>query len=70
MDVEKLRDKMARSRKTVESMAIYLGINPTTLYRKLDGKSDFTRNEIVLVTAFLNLSNEDVFAIFFANELA
>lgn len=70
MDVEKLRNKMACSRKTVESMAMYLGINPATLYRKLDGKSDFTRNEIVLVTAFLNLTNEDVFAIFFANELA
>lgn len=70
MNVEMLKDKMNISRKSVESLATYLGINVATLYRKMNGKSDFTRNEILLIMAFLCLSNDEVFAIFFAKELA
>ena len=70
VDVNKLKDKMATSRKSAESMAGYLGINVSTFYRKMNGESDFTRNEIMLITSFLGLSSADVFAIFFAKELA
>ena len=70
MNVDKLRDKMSSSRKTIEALAVYLGINMSTFYRKINGESDFTRNEIMLITSFLNLTADEVFAIFFANELA
>ena len=36
----------------------------------MSGISDFTRNEIQLIKAALNLSNEEVENIFFARELA
>ncbi len=43
-----------------------LGISESTLYRKMSGNSDFTRNEIQLLRQFLSLSMEEIDAIFFA----
>ena len=51
---------------TLEKIAEYLGINPATLTRKLNGISDFTRNEIEMLRNKLSLSNEDIMLIFFA----
>ena len=47
-------------------VAVILGINPATLARKMSGESDFTRNEIQLFRAALNLSAEDIASIFFS----
>ena len=66
MNVDKLRDKISSSRKTIEALAVYLGINMSTFYRKINGESDFTRNEIQLVKQKLGLSSSEVEAIFFA----
>lgn len=46
-------------------VAVILGINPATLARKVSGESDFTRNEIQLFRAALNLSAEEIDNIFF-----
>lgn len=43
-----------------------IGCNLATLYRKLSGESDFTRNEIQIIRGALDLSTEDVDKIFFA----
>ncbi len=47
-------------------VALILGINPATLARKMSGESDFTRNEIQLFRAALNLNAEEIESIFFA----
>ena len=49
-----------------DDVARIIGVNPATLYRKLTGKSDFTRNEIQLFRCALKLSSFEVDAIFFA----
>lgn len=54
-----------RAGKTMESLASYLGINPSTLHRKLIGESDFYRSEIRLIANYLNLTPKEVNAIFF-----
>lgn len=67
---EKLRKMMSQERCTSEKMANYLGIDPATLYRKMTGRSEFTRSEIQGIAALLKLSMDDLEDIFFATELA
>lgn len=43
-----------------------IGVTPTSLYRKMNGISDFTRNEIQLFRSSLDLTSETVDAIFFS----
>ncbi len=50
-----------------EDLAKKLNINPTTLYRKFIGESDFTLSELKVLKKVLKLSNEDVDRIFFSN---
>jgi len=50
--------------KTFNEVADYLGINVATLYRKMNGESDFFRDEIQKLKEFLNIKNPD--EIFFA----
>lgn len=65
----KLRGKMVERQVTNESLAFRLGINPATLYRKITGKSDFTRIEIQKITDILALTMQEVKDIFFADEI-
>lgn len=50
---------------TLEQAAQCLGINSATLSRKINGSSDFTRNEIELLRQKLSLSFDDIKSIFF-----
>lgn len=58
------------SGKSMKAVAKALGMNATTLYRKLDDNGRFTRNEIYLFCEYLNISPEAMVTIFFANEVA
>ena len=53
--------------KTISSVAEYLKINESTLYRKINGVSEFSREEIQNICLFLDLDSP--LEIFFANEL-
>ncbi|WP_196601693.1 hypothetical protein [Pectinatus frisingensis] len=50
---------------TLENIADYLGINAVTLWRKMNGSSDFTRAEIQSLRGYLELSVQEVDEIFF-----
>lgn len=65
-DVYKFKYIVSKKGFTLGDVAAWLGINQTTLYRKMYGRSDFTRNEIFIICTNLNLTNEDTFSIFFA----
>lgn len=66
----RLRERLFREGYTKEKLAGVLGINQATLYRKINGKSEFTRIEMQLVQNALHLSCEELCSIFFADELA
>lgn len=57
---------LARKEITREKIASLLGINIATLYRKINGTSDFTRQEIQTIRLAFGLNAEEVDAIFFA----
>lgn len=46
-------------------IAKIMGINPATLSRKVNGESDFTRNEIQLFRSALGLTAQEIEYIFF-----
>lgn len=66
----RFRERLFREGYTKEKLAGVLGINQATLYRKINGKSEFTRIEMQLVQNALHLSREELCSIFFAGELA
>lgn len=69
-DRNKLRAKIVEKGFTMEKLAKILGIDNATLYRKMSMKSDFTRNEIVMIKKILEMTIDEVNSIFFAEELA
>ena len=66
LKANELKSEVARNEMTLEELARFLGINTSTLNRKMYGKSDFYRNEIVQIANILHLSQERINAIFFA----
>jgi len=53
-----------------ENIAISLGINISTFYRKFNGESDFTLSELRKLKKILHLTKDDVDRIFFSEQLA
>lgn len=66
----KVEFEVAMLRKGVkrQELAKYLGIDVSTLYRKLDNDGDFDREQISKIMDYLGI--EDPNPIFFAKELA
>ena len=62
----KFRAKIIENGFTVKQIAETLHISEVTLYRKINGASDFTRKEIQKLKEILKLDVETVEEIFFA----
>lgn len=58
--------KMAERELCVKEVATALGINEATLYRKMRGETEFTRNEIQHIRNIMQMTPAEVDAIFFA----
>lgn len=69
-NVKAFNAMLAKHGKTRESVAELLGINSATLYRKINGISDFTRQEIQTIRYAFRLNGEELDNIFFAQESA
>lgn len=55
---------------TVKDMCSAIGITPPSFYRKLNGRSDFYRDEIIAIRDYLNLSEEKTRLIFFPENVS
>lgn len=62
----KLLAKMIEKGISKTEMASALGVDAATLYRKLNGASDFKRQEIEIIRNRLKLTVNEAEAIFFA----
>lgn len=65
-DKDLFRAKLMEHGKTLKDAAQSIGCSESTLSRKVNGISDFTRNEIQLFRQAFRLSREDIERIFFA----
>lgn len=66
---QQFKAKLVLKDKTMKDMAAAMGINEATLNRKVNGHSEFTRNEIQAYRNALGLNAEETDAVFFAPEL-
>ena len=57
-------EKVKNQNKTMAEVARHLGINRSTLYRKISQSVDFTRNEMAILFEYLNLTVDDFMEIF------
>lgn len=60
------RYMMNRKKFSMSAVADQLGMNEVTLYRKIKGKSDFSRAEIQALKSILGMSNAECISVFFA----
>lgn len=67
-DETKFKEQLAISGLTRKELADAIGIDESTLYRKIQRKGDFTREEINRIIRILDIDNPN--EIFFAQELA
>lgn len=58
-----------RRQLSLADVAGRMGVNEATLYRKMKGKSDFTRAEIQNLKNILDMSNDESLKVFFAEKL-
>lgn len=65
-DRNKFRGKVVSEGLTLATVAEKIGISTAALYRKMSGESDFTRLELQRLRAVLNLTDDDLNTIFFA----
>lgn len=64
-DANKLRYYIADRKKTLTEFRNALGISHSALHRKLNGETEFTRQEIHKTIIFLSLSDSEVMEVFF-----
>ena len=62
--------ELVRRNLTVKGVAKSVGMDASTLHRKMNGESDFYRGEIEKFVKLLNLTGADVIRIFFAENVA
>lgn len=70
MNYDNLRAEITRNRMTIEEFGKALDLSRTAIYRRLNGKQDFERTEILKAKRTLSLSNEDLLNIFFDEEVS
>lgn len=59
-----LKAECIRNGISLEKLAEKIGINNSTLYRKINGNTEFNRNELQIIRECLKLSDEQFIAIF------
>lgn len=68
MDATKLKNKMIASGLTIATTAELMGINKSTLYRKMNGREKVTINDAVLLKDILGLTDLEALDIFLSRE--
>jgi predicted DNA-binding transcriptional regulator AlpA len=65
MNTELLMDEIKKANISLKDLYVMLNISRSSLYRKLTGKTEFTRSEVEQLSKKLNLSKEKIYEIFF-----
>lgn len=65
MNYNELNSEIVRNGLTIPQLAIEIGMSKKTLYQKMRGKTEFKRNELIMLKSRLHLSDERANQIFF-----
>lgn len=66
MNINKLKGKIVENGMNVEQLADLIGIDRSSLYRKLNNSERITIGEAAKMKYFLKLSDQDAYEIFLA----
>lgn len=70
MNVNLLKSQIALRGKKILDIANILSISKTAIYRKLNGDSDFTRQEISKIIEYLGIDTDIAMKIFFEEKVS
>lgn len=71
MNVNKLKGKIVEKGLTIEAVADMIGMNSSTLYRKMrNGGKTMLVHDATAIAKVLELSSQDAMAIFFSTDVA
>lgn len=70
MNMAELKAAMARKNISAPQLADLLKISKKTIYSRFSGETDFSLSEIRKIAVILELSNDDIMVIFFAEKVA
>lgn len=71
VNINKLKGKIVEKGMTVEQLATKMGVNRSTIYRKINSEGEtFTIKDANLICDILGLSGEEAAAIFFSRHVA
>lgn len=70
VNTDLLRSVIARKRMNVAEIAMQMGVDKATLYRRIADSGSFTIGEVEKIKQILNLSHDEAISIFFTNEVA
>lgn len=70
VDTRLLRDKIEEKRTTISEIALKMGVDKATLYRRIANSETFTIGEVGKITEILNLSHDEAVSIFFSHIVA
>lgn len=70
VNTDMLRSKIAERRTNVSKVAERMGVDKTTLYRRIADSSSFTIGEVCKITEILELSHDEAVSIFFSRPVA
>lgn len=71
VNIDKLKGKIREKRYTIKSLAIAIGIDPATLYRRFENNGiNFTIYEVTKIAEVLELTYDEINGIFFAQNVA
>lgn len=68
--VNKLKGKVVEQGLTMTAFAKEIGMDYSSLYRRLDGQVSFTVSDVETITRVLHLDSEEIVGIFFAKDIA
>lgn len=70
MNINDLNAEIARCNLSIPKLAALIGMDKKTLYSRMNGETAFKQPEIVKISKILNLTQDKIYAIFFADSVA
>lgn len=70
MNTRALKAQMALAGLTAQALCELTGINPSSFYRKMAEKVDFTQGEISAIAKVLHMDSDTICSVFFADEVS
>lgn len=70
MNLNDLNAEIARCNLSIPKLATLIGLDKKTLYSRMKGETAFKQPEIVKISQVLNLTQEKILSIFFADSVS